>query len=176
MKNNEIINRVANSNLITIDLESLRNPGERILIDIKDQLYQELILREKEFRAFIKNTDWSIYQGKNVAVTCTSDAIIPNWAFMLLASALQPYVNILVLGDLDKLEEQLFSSAINGIDVEQYRNARVVIKGCSKELVPSAAYFQITNKLVPVVASLMFGEPCSTVPVFKNTTPQNSLA
>jgi hypothetical protein len=168
MKNSEIINRVANSNLITIDLESLRNPGERILIDIKDQLYQELILREKEFRAFVRNTDWSFYQGKNVAVTCTSDAIIPNWAFMLLAAALQPYVNILVLGDLDELEEQLFSSAINGIDLERYRNARVVIKGCSKELVPSAAYVQITNKLVPVVASLMFGEPCSTVPVFKN--------
>lgn len=167
MINEAIVNRVANTNLITIDLENYRDPHERVLLDIKDQLYKDLVLKEKDFRDFIKRTDWSFYTKKNVAVICSSDAIIPNWAYMLIASAMHPYANVLVFGDLQVLEERLYHQAINDIDIEPLRNAKVVIKGCSNLFVPVAAYIEITKKLTPFVSSLMYGEPCSTVPVYK---------
>ncbi len=163
----EIVNRVTNSKLITIDLEALYHPAERVLIDIKDQLYQDLILREKDFRDFIKKTDWSEYKDKNVAICCSTEAIIPDWAYMLLTNALQPYANIIVFGDLVVLEERLFNEAINQLNIDIYKDAKVVIKGCSKREVPTSAYIDITRKLTPVVSNLMFGEPCSTVPVYK---------
>lgn len=163
----EIINRVAASGLVTLDLETLYHPGERVLYDLKDNLYQGLILREKEFRAFLKEHDWSQYTGKNVAVTCSEDAIVPTWAYMLLAIQLQPYAHTVVFGSLADLEEKLYFDAIAQLNPNTYRDARVVVKGCSKIPVPTAAYVEVVRLLKPVVQSLLFGEPCSTVPLYK---------
>lgn len=164
---NEITNRVSQSQLVTFDLEELYTPGERILLDIKDQLFQGIILKEKDFREFIKITDWSTYKNKYVAIACTTDAIIPTWAFMLLAIALQPHASKIVFGNLDDLENQIFRDALNAIDYEAYRDAKIVIKGCSKINVPVGVYVEATNRLKPLAASIMFGEPCSTVPLYK---------
>lgn len=169
MEEKEIINRVANSSIVTFDLEEYYQPGERVLIDIKDQLYQGLILKEKDFRDFIKNHDWSQYKNKFVAITCSEDAIIPAWAYMLLTSALQPHANTIVFGTLEDLETKIFSEAISKVDWNQFNNAKVVIKGCSKVSVPMAAYVEATRLLRPHAASIMFGEPCSTVPVYKKS-------
>ncbi len=163
----EIINRVAKSPLITLDLEDYYSKHERVLYDIKDNLFMGLILKEKDFREFLKTHDWSQYSNKNVAITCSEDAIVPTWAYMLLATYLAPHANTIVFGSLQELESKLFFDAIKTIDPEQFRDKKVVIKGCSKLPVPTAAYVEITNKLQPVVQSLMFGEPCSTVPVYK---------
>jgi len=163
----EIINKVASSGLITIDLEDIKPQGERLVYDLKQNLFQELILKERDFRTFIKSKDWSEYSGKNVAIICSAEAIIPTWAYMLLASVLSPIANIVVFGDLDKLEQALFQQAIDGIDPENYRDKRIVIKGCGDEGVPEFAYVEIVRKLQPFVKSIMYGEPCSTVPVYK---------
>lgn len=162
-----IVNRVANSPLVTFDLEAYYHPGERILFDIKDLLYQELILREKDFRQHIKETDWSIYKGKNVAIWCSADAIIPTWAYMLLATRLAPYANMVIFGTLDDLEKALFQKAIAAIDLKRFMDKKVVVKGCSRIKVPDAAYVEITRLLTPLASSIMYGEPCSTVPLFK---------
>ena len=163
----QIINRVANSGLVTLDLENYFVPGERVLIDIKDQLFQGLILKEKDFRAFIKSTDWSQYKGKFVAITCSTDAIIPNWAYMLLTSALFSFAKRIVFGTLDDLETKIFSDEFSRVNWNEFENAKVVIKGCSKVNVPAAVYVEATRLLLPFASSIMFGEPCSTVPVFK---------
>lgn len=163
----EITNRVANSGLITLDLGEMYPAGERVLLDIKDQLFQGLILREKDFREYIAMHDWSQYKNKFVAITCTADAIIPDWSWMLLASALQPFAKKIVFGDLEKLETVLFTEVLSAFDSEQYRDARVVIKGCGDKPVPKTAYIELTRVLQPVVKSIMYGEPCSTVPVHK---------
>lgn len=163
----EITNRVANSGLITLDLGEMYPAGERVLLDIKDQLFQGLILREKNFREYIATHDWSQYKNKFVAITCTADAIIPDWSWMLLASALQPFAKKIVFGDLEKLETVLFTEVLSAFDSEQYRDARVVIKGCGDKPVPKTAYIELTRVLQPVVKSIMYGEPCSTVPVYK---------
>lgn len=164
---NEIVNKVSNSQLVTFDLEELYTPGERFLFDIRSLLFQELILREKDFRDFIKSHDWSQYSKKYVALTCSVDAVIPTWAYMLLTSALQPYAAQVVFGSLQDLEIILFKQALDKIDWEKYTNAKVVIKGCSKVEVPISSYVEVTNRLRPRASSIMFGEPCSTVPVFK---------
>ena len=130
-------------------------------------MVEDLLLREKDFREYIKNTDWSVYSGKLVAVTCSSDAIIPVWAYMLLAAALEPFAKKIVLGDLQQLEQQLFLDKLSSINPETYRNQRVVIKGCGDIAVPTAAFLELTGKLRPVVKSILYGEPCSTVPVYK---------
>lgn len=168
----EIINRVAKSGLISLDLEAYYHQGERIVYDLKDNLFMGMILKEKDFREFLKTHDWTQYRGKNVAVTCTEDAIVPTWAYMLLALQLGPYANTVVFGDINDLEEKLFFDAINQINPEDYRDARVVVKGCSKHPVPTAAYVEIAQKLQPVVQTLMFGEPCSTVPLYKRAKSQ----
>lgn len=167
----EIINKVANSGLVTLDLEDYYHQGERVVYDLKDNLFMGMILKEKDFREFLKSHNWSQYAGKNVAITCTEDAIIPTWAYMLLTLQLEPHAHTVVFGTLNDLEEKLYFDAINHIDVEAYREVRVVVKGCSKHPVPTAAYVELTRKLQPVVQSLMFGEPCSTVPLFKK--PKN---
>jgi hypothetical protein len=167
MENEEIINKVANSGLITIDLEEFYPKGERKIIDIKDQLFQGLILKEKDFREFIKNHDWQQYKDCYVAVTCSADAIIPTWAYMLLTLALQPYAKKIVFGDLEKLETVLFTEALQQINPDDYREARVVVKGCGSLPVPVNAFVQLTAMLQPQVKSLMYGEPCSTVPLYK---------
>ncbi|ARK09193.1 DUF2480 family protein [Fibrivirga algicola] len=167
METDIIVNRVANSGLVTLDLEEYYHPGERVVYDLKDNLFMGLILKEKDFRAFLKEHDWSQYAGKNVAITCTEDAIIPTWAFMLLTLNLQPYANTVVYGTLQDLDEKLYFDAIKRIDPEAYRGAKLVVKGCSKVPVPTAAYVELTRVLASVVQSLLFGEPCSTVPLFK---------
>ena len=163
----EIINKVAESGLVQIDLEELYLPGERILFDLKGWLFEELILKEKDFREQLKNHDWLQYQDKFVAIACTADDIVPTWAFMLVAAKLEPVAKKIVFGDLKKLEEELFHEQIFKIIPENYRDQRVVIKGCSKVEVPASAYVEITFLLRPVVKSIMYGEPCSTVPVYK---------
>lgn len=162
-----IINKVATSGLITFDLEDLYDKNERVIYDLKDNLFMGMILKEKDFREFLKTHDWSQYTGKNVAIICSEDAIIPTWAYMLLALKLEPVANGVVFGDLAALEDKLFYDAIAKVNPEDYRDARVVVKGCSKVPVPTAAYVEITRKLQPVAQSLMFGEPCSTVPLYK---------
>lgn len=165
---NEIINRVTNSSLITFDLEEYYQSGDRVLVDIKDQLFQGLILREKDFRSFIKTHDWSQFKGKLIAITCSADAIIPTWAYMLVAIALKPYAKAIEFGTLEQLEEKLYDDVLSKINWEQYRNAKVVVKGCSKVNVPTSAYVKAVSQLQPLVSSLMFGEACSTVPLYKN--------
>jgi hypothetical protein len=162
-----IINKVAQSGLVTLDPAAFYPDGDRTVYDIKDNLFQGLILREKDFREFVKMHDWSQYAGKNVAVTCTADAIVPAWAYMLLANRMAPYAREVVFGDLEVLETVLFIKNIANMDLEQYRGQRIVIKGCGDVPVPVAAYVELTKKLTPVVKSIMFGEPCSTVPIYK---------
>lgn len=164
---NEIVNRVAASVIKTFDLEEYYAPGERVLLDIREQLYEGMILKEKPFREFIKTHDWAQYSGKFVAVTCSEDAIVPTWAFMLLASVLEPFAAGIAFGNLQDLEEKLYYDALNRVNWQQFKDAKVVMKGCSKVDVPIAAYVEATRLLRPHAASIMFGEPCSTVPVFK---------
>ena len=166
---NEIVNRVASSSLKVFDLEEIYVPGERIVLDIKDQLFQGMILKEKTFREFIRAHEWSQYEGKFVAITCSEDAIVPTWAYMLLATALEPFARLVVFGTLADLETKIFYDALSRIDWQQYRDAKVVIKGCSKVPVPITAYVEATRLIKPFASSIMFGEPCSTVPVFKKS-------
>jgi len=161
------VNKVAASGLITLNLEEYHHQGERVVYDIKDNLFHGLMLREKDFREFIKTHDWAAYQDKNVAVICSADAIVPTWAYMLLANKLSPYANEVVFGDLAALDAVLFTKALAKIDLNAYANERVVVKGCGDVDVPVSAYVEITNLLSPVVKSIMYGEPCSTVPVYK---------
>lgn len=161
------VNKVAASGLITLNLEEYFHPGERVVYDIKDNLFHGLMLREKDFREFIKNHDWSAYAGKNIAIICSADAIVPTWAYMLLANRLKPFANEVVFGSLETLEAVLFTKALAKIDMETFAGERVVIKGCADIDVTTAAYVEITNLLTPVVKSIMYGEPCSTVPIYK---------
>lgn len=163
----EIINKVSQSGLVTIDLEAFYPEGERVLFDIKDLLFQGLILREKDFREFIKNEDWNKYKDKYVALVCSADAIVPTWAYMLLATQLEPVAKKVVFGDLENLETILYSEILGQLNIDQYKDARIVIKGCGDLPVPKAAYVQITSMLRPVAKSIMYGEPCSTVPLYK---------
>ncbi len=165
----EIINRVANSPIITIDLELFYRKEDRVVFDLKDFLYQELILKEKEFRSNLKELDWSLYTGKLVAIDCTADAIVPNWAFMLVGTYLSRLNVFYVIGDLNALEQCLFEEALMGIDPLDYKDRPVVIKGCSKFPVPLYAYGRIVSMLQKHVKSIMYGEPCSTVPLYKAT-------
>jgi hypothetical protein len=164
----EIVNKVANSSLITFNLEDYYHKGERVLYDIKQNLFQELILKEKDFREFVKSHDWSQYKDKNVGIVCTADAIVPTWAYMLLATRLESFANIVIFGDLEKLEQALYQQALSNINLEEYRNAKVVVKGCGDLPVPVFAYVEISRILTPIVHSIMYGEPCSTVPIYKN--------
>jgi Protein of unknown function (DUF2480) len=164
---NEIVNRVSSSPLVTFDLEELYTAGERVLFDMKSLLFQELVLREKDFRDFIKSHDWSQYANKHVAITCSADAVVPTWAYMLLTVSLQPYTSSVIFGSLQDLEISLFKNSLDKIEWGKFSNSKVVIKGCSKVEVPISSYVEVTNRLRPVASSIMFGEPCSTVPVFK---------
>jgi len=164
---NEIINKVANSNLKVFNLEDIYDPHERVIFDIKDQLYMGMILREKDFREFVKNHDFTQYKDKNVAILCSADAIIPTWAYMLLASKLEGVAHYFVFGNLEDLEKSLYQKALSEVNWEEYRDEKVVIKGCSKVNVPVYAYIEATRKLKPVAEKIMYGEPCSTVPIYK---------
>jgi hypothetical protein len=164
----QIVNRVSASNLISFDLEELYTTGERIAFDVKDLLFQGLILKEKDFRDFVKSHDWSKYERKHVAIICSADAIVPTWAFMLLAISLQPFASTVIFGSLDDLERHLFKERLDAVNWQKFHQAKIVVKGCSKVQVPMSAYVEVVNRLRPVAASIMYGEPCSTVPLFKS--------
>jgi len=165
----EIKNKVAESGLISLDLKDFYPEGERVVIDMKDHLFEGLILREKDFRAFVKNEDWSKYKNKFVAITSTADAIIPTWAYMLIASELQPYAKKVVSGTPDTLEAVLFHDSINEkLKPEQYKDKRVMLKGCGDKEIPPAAFTDAVNLLKPHVKSIMYGEACSNVPIYKS--------
>ncbi len=163
----EIKNKVAESGLITLNLEDYYHPGERVALDIKPWLFKEMILKEADFRQHVKTHNWQQYQDKNIAFMCTTDAIIPTWAYMLIAIAVKPYANRFVFGSLQELEQALYTDVIAGININDYIDKRVIIKGCSNKPVPTFAYVELTNKLLPVVKSIMYGEACSNVPLFK---------
>ncbi len=163
----EIINRVANSKLKTLDLEDFYLKGNRIVFDIKDWLLEGLVLREKDFRQEVKNHDWSRYQDALVALTCSSDAIIPSWAYLLITTSLTSYAKKVVIGSLELLETVLFQEIITELDVSEYQDKPVIIKGCSNKPIPPSAYTLLIQKIQPVAKTLMFGEACSTVPLYK---------
>lgn len=163
----DIVNKVAASGIITLDLEELYPPGERVVFDLAPLLWQGIALKEDDLRAFAKSHDWSQYRGKLVSVHCSADAIIPTWAFMLVAVHLGPHAAFITQGDADALERAVFTRFLERLDVEAYRGSRVVVKGCSSLPVPPNAYVELSAKLLPAVKSLMFGEPCSTVPLYK---------
>ena len=165
--NEPIINKVAESGIFTLDLEKYFPKGEKIVFDLKDHLFMEMILKEKDFREALKKIDWSAYKDKNVALTCTADAIIPVWAWMLAASYLQPVAKELIMGDEKELHKNLFLKNISAIDVSEFEGKKVVIKGCGETPIEDYVYMEITKRLRPVAQSIMYGEPCSTVPVFK---------
>jgi len=164
---NEIINKVSLSSLETIDLEKFYPEGEMVAFDLKDHLFMELILKEKDYRDNLKNMDWSAYSDKNVYITCTADAIIPLWAYMLAVSYLTPIARSVVAGSRAFLQEVLYLRNLAAIDPAVYQGKRIVIKGCGEKEIPPSAYAEITKILRPVAASIMYGEPCSTVPVYK---------
>ena len=163
----EIVNRVANSKLKTIDLEDYYPEGKRVLFDIKDWLFEGLVLREKDFREKVKNFDWSKYQNSYVAITCSTDAIIPAWAFMLLVVNLEPFVEKALIGDLEGLETSIYQDIINQLDTSEFKDKPIIIKGCSNKPVPVNAYTMLINKLKPIAGSIMYGEACSSVPLYK---------
>jgi len=163
----EIKNRVAESKLITFDLEDYYLEGQRLVLDIKDWLFEGFILKEKEFRKHISEHNWEQYQNSFVALTCSTDAIIPGWANMLIATKLQPYAKKVLVGNLEQLETSLYQSEIENIDITPFQNKPVIIKGCSNKPVPPNAYLWITTKIQSVAKSVMYGEACSSVPLFK---------
>lgn len=162
-----IVNKVAESGLITIDLEEYFPKGETAVFDLKDYLFMGLILKEKDYREALKNLDWEPYKNKNVCITCTADAVIPMWANMLAAAYLQPLAQDVIFGDEDFLHRALFLKNLSAISPEAYADKRVVIKGCGEKKISETAYVEITRLLRPVAKSIMYGEPCSTVPIYK---------
>lgn len=161
------VNKVAESGIITINLEDYFPTEEIMVFDMKDYLFMGLILREKEFRETIKQLDVSVYQNKTVTLTCSTDAIVPVWAYMLAASLITPVAKEVLFGSVQDAELKILLANIKAIVATQYTDQRIVIKGCGEKPIPEAAYIEITQKLRPVVKSIMYGEPCSTVPVFK---------
>lgn len=164
----EIINRVANSQLKTFDLEEIYPEGKRVLFDVKDWLFQELILKEVDFRAFVKDHDWAQYKNCFVAISCSADAIIPSWALMLVASELTPYANKVVIGNLELLETVIYQELISFLDLKDFAEKPVIIKGCANKPIPNSAYAFLIEKLQPIAKSILFGEACSTVPLYKS--------
>jgi hypothetical protein len=162
-----IINKVANSGIISLDLTELIPSGERVQIDIADRLWQGIVLKEKDFRDWIASTNWNDYSGKYVCLFCSADAIVPAWAYMLLSSSLQPYAAGVFFGYQPEMEEELLLNAIRSLNEDSFRDARVVVKGCGDIPNQERMLVALTLKLQPIVKSLMFGEPCSTVPVYK---------
>jgi len=162
-----MINKVANSGLLTLDLEKYLPQNNMITFDLKEHLFMGLILKEKDFREALKNMDWQPYAGKYVAVTCSVDAVIPVWAYMLLTTYLQPVAKDVYLGTEQELQQHLFLQNIEAINTEEFKDERVVVKGCGDTPIGNYAYAAITKVLLPVVKSIMYGEPCSTVPVYK---------
>lgn len=170
MPQNEITpleNKVANSGLVTLNLEDYFNKGERVVLDIKPWLFMEMILKEKDFRDFVKQHEWTQYAGKNVALICSADAIIPTWAYMLIAVHIEPFASRYVFGNLEILDTVLYQDALAKVNYDELKDLRVIVKGCSDVPVPVSAYVEITHKLAPLAKSIMYGEACSNVPIYK---------
>ncbi len=163
----EIINKVQKSGLITLDLEKYKTEKELASFDLKDYLFQGLILKEKDFRADLKEVDWDQYKGKVVCLYCSADAIIPDWAYMLVCSYLFPVAEKVEQAEEMEVSRQLLMENLDKLNPEDYRDQRVILKGCGSELVDSAIYVHASMLLLPVVKTLMYGEPCSTVPIYK---------
>jgi len=164
----EIVNRIAESGLITLDLEQFIPEDQNIAVfDLKDYLFMGMILKEKDFRSALTEHDWDQYQDKYLAVHCSADAIIPMWAYMLIASYAQPFAKEIIFGSTNELKNQILVRNITALNVNDYDQKRVVVKGCGDFPIAESAYLEITKKLRPHVKSLMFGEPCSTVPIYK---------
>jgi hypothetical protein len=161
------VNKVRESGIITLNLEDYYPKEEIVVFDLKQYLFMGLILKEKDFRAALLQTDWNIYTDKYVAVVCSADAIIPVWAYMLVASYLQPVAKDIVFGDEKNLINTILIKKLSTLNAEEFTDKRVVVKGCGDIQVPETAYLEITNKLRPFAKSIMYGEPCSTVPIFK---------
>jgi hypothetical protein len=162
-----LVNKVAKSGLITINLEEYYPKNQIVTFDLKDYLYMELILKEKEFRTALKEHDWTQYQDKVLCVFCSTDAIIPTWAYMLVTTHAVPFAADIVQTTADNYLTLAYQKALSAIEGEEYTDKRIVIKGCSNKPVPIAAYVELTKKLRPFAKSIMFGEPCSTVPIYK---------
>jgi len=163
----EIINRVANSQLITIDLEDFYPKGKRTVFDISDWLFEGIILKEKDFRENVEQHNWSQYQDSYVALTCTTDAIIPSWAYLLITTKISPFTKKVVVGNLELLETVVFQEIISTLIFDKYKDKPVIIKGCTNKPIPETAVVQLVEKLIPFAKTIMFGEACSTVPLFK---------
>ena len=166
-KINAIINKVASSDLITLDLEEFYPSGEIVVFDLKDFLFKGLVLKEKDFREALKIFNWEQYRNKNVAITCSVDAIVPIWAFMLVAVNLDGIANYYRFGTEIELLTDIFFQNLNKMNVEDYRNKKLLVKGCSDKEVPASVYVEVGRLLLPVVKSLMYGEACSNVPLMK---------
>ncbi len=162
-----IINKVAQSGLITLDLEKFFPSEEVVFFDLKNYLFMDLILKEREYREALKNVEWKKFEGKNVAIGCTTDAIIPLWAYMLAVTYLQEFASDIVFSDETQMINTLLLKNIQKINAEEFEGKRVVVKGCGDKKIPESAYVEVTKILYPVAKSIMFGEPCSTVPIFK---------
>ena len=166
-----IINKVANSGLVTIDLEEFLPKDEIAVFDLKDYLFRGLILKEKDFRESLKSFDWETYKDKYVAITCSADAIIPMWAFMLVTAYVQPVAKDVYSGNAEEMKKRLLLKNIAGINIEEFEGQRVIIKGCGDQQVDSAVYAEVTKLLRPVAKSIMYGEACSNVPIYKKPPP-----
>jgi Protein of unknown function (DUF2480) len=161
------VNKVAESGIITLNLEDYYPKEEVIVFDMKEHLFMGLILKEKDFREALKTLDIAVYENKIVALTCSADAVIPMWAYMLVTSLLQPLAKEIIFGNEIFTKENILLRNINNINTSSFADGRIVIKGCGDLPIAEAAYIAITNKLRPVAKSIMYGEPCSTVPVYK---------
>jgi hypothetical protein len=162
-----IVNKVAQSGLVTVDLEKFIPAEEVMEFDLKDHLFRGLILKEKDFREDLKNLDWSRFRDKFVAVDCSVDAILPVWAYMLVASYLQPVAKEIYVGSKAEMYKHLFLKNLSAMDPEEFRDQRIVVKGCGDLPIGNYAYAEVTSRLSPVAKSIMYGEPCSTVPIYK---------
>ncbi len=169
-----LVNRVASSGIITLNLEDYFPVGELKVFDIKAYLFHGLILKEKDFRTALKEHDWEQYSGKNLAIHCSADAIIPIWAYMLVANYAQPYANMIVEGDENTFYATAYHKALAAIVPSDFDDKRIVIKGCSNKPVPVSAYVELTRLLRPFAKSIMYGEPCSTVPIYKKPRPKRN--
>ena len=164
---NPIVNRVAQSPIVTFDLEELYPTGPRMALDIAPWLHEGLIVREKEFRQQLQTHDWTPYTNAFVALHCSTGAIVPAWAFMLVASKLLPFAQTVVVGSLQDLETRLYQNLINRLDVTRFKDKPVIIKGCAHKPVPENAYLMALAKIQPVAKRVLYGEACSSVPLFK---------
>jgi len=164
-----IENKVSKSGLVSLNLDDYYPEGPRMLIDLKDQLWQGMVLKEKDFREWIKNTNWGQFKNCHVAVHCSADAIVPSWSYMLVASKLSGIAKTIEFGDLEHLETVLWEKSLSTIQPEKFTQSRIVVKGCGKHPSPPSAFVNLVSKLQPFAKSIMYGEPCSTVPIWKRS-------